>query len=360
MPKIRSCMDEIKEYVPGKEIEEIAMKYGLVPGDILKLGSNENQLGPSPRAVEAIKQHAGEVNIYPSSEAIELRHAIAEYVGSYPENIAIGNGSDGVLNTITRMFLEPRVETIISIPTFSYYEIVTKICDATPVFIQRTEEYEDDLDGILEKITDKTRAVFLCSPNNPSGNTTSREAVTEIAELTDALVIVDEAYAEFAGSSLVDLVEEYDNVIITRTFSKAFGLGGLRLGYGVMPEWIAKEYMKAREPFPVNRIAQIAGIAALQDREFLGMSIGNAKAGRGYLSNNIPFKVYPSEANFIMIDVSPYTATEVCERLLQMGIIIRDCTPMRGAGENLIRITVGTQEQNARVVKAFQVFAEES
>lgn len=355
---LRKQVVEIKEYVPGKSIEEIAQKYGLDPEKIIKLGSNENPLGPSRFAVKAIQEKAGKVHLYPPSDALDLRSALSEYTG-YPEkNIVVsGNGMDGILDTMMRLFMTPGAESVIPIPTFSYYEIATLANGGKPVFVKRDSDFEISHNDILAKVNSNTKMIFLCSPNNPSGNVISEEEVRKILDKTCAIVFIDEAYVEFAEVNLSGLVKEHENLIVGRTFSKAFGLAGMRLGYAIVPEWIAHDYMKVMTPFSVDVLSLAGGIAALSDSEYFKKSIETVKKGREQLTRGLEHlcRVYPSEANFIMIDVAPRSAAQVCESLLKMGIIVRDCTSFRGAGDSLIRISIGTQEQNKKVIAAIEM-----
>ncbi|VVB90790.1 Aromatic-amino-acid aminotransferase 2 [uncultured archaeon] len=354
---LRPTVKDIEAYVPGKSIEEIAGKYGLDPAGIIKLGSNENPLGPSPLADEAVREKAERVHLYPTSHASGLRSAISGFTGYPVDNIVVsGSGMDGIFDTMMRLFMSQGAETIIPIPTFSYYEISTLANGGKPVFVERAPDFNIDIEDILNKVNDSTKIIFLCSPNNPSGNVIPEEDVRKILESVDALVFIDEAYADFAGKSLNGLVREYDNLIIGHTFSKVFGLAGMRLGYALVPGWILKEYMKVMTPFSVDVLSLAAGIAALSDKEHLKRSIETVKNGRIQLIRGLGSlcKVYPSEANFILIDVSARTAKEVSESLLKKGIIVRDCTSFRGAGKSLIRISVGTEEQNSRVIEALR------
>ncbi|NJD53375.1 MAG: histidinol-phosphate transaminase [Candidatus Methanoperedens sp.] len=355
---VRLTVKDIKEYVPGKSIDEIAKKYGLDPDTIIKLGSNENPLGPSPLAVAAIKEKAQGVHLYPQADALELKKAIGDYTGYPASNIVVsGNGMDGIFDTMMRLFMSPGAESIIPIPTFSYYEISTLANGGKPVFVDRNPDFSISPEKVLGKINENTCLIFLCSPNNPSGNSIPEKDVRKILDSTGAIVFIDEAYVEFAGSSITGLVREYDNLIVGRTFSKAFGLAGMRMGYAIVPEWIARVYMKVMTPFSMDILSAAAGSAALGDREYLKKSIETVKNGRMQLSGALSLckcKVYPSDANFILVDVSPRSAEEVSESLLRKGIIIRDCTSFRGAGKSLIRISVGTQMQNERVIEAFR------
>lgn len=347
---LRESVHKTREYVPGKSIEEIAKKYNIDPENIIKLGSNENALGASPKAIKAIIENAKEIYRYPSADATELRDAISEYVKYPRDNIVVGVGMDGVLDTLMRLFVGIGEEAIIPTPTFSYYEFTVNVHGGTPIFIRRDENFNIDVDKLLNRVNKKTKFIFLCSPNNPSGNTMMEEDIRKIVESVNAIVLVDEAYVEFANKSIVHLVKEYENLVVTRTMSKLFGLAGFRVGYGILPDWMVSEYLRVTTPFSVNRLAVVAGVAALKDKEFIKKSIENAKIGREILKK-IPFKVFQSEANFVLVDVSPYTAKEVTESLLQKGIIVRDCTSFRDAGDSLIRITIGTPEQNERVIE---------
>jgi len=355
---VRNSVKEIKEYVPGKSIEEIALKYSLNPENIIKLGSNENPLGPSPIAVEAIREKAGKVHLYPPSDALELRIALSEYSGYPVNNIVVsGNGMDGILDTMMRLFMSPGAEMIIPVPTFSYYEIATLANGGKPVFLKRDIDFEISHREILARVNSNTKMIFLCSPNNPSGNVIREEEVRKILDKTCAIVFIDEAYVDFAETGLSGLVKEHENLIVGRTFSKAFGLAGMRLGYAIVPQWLSREYMKVMTPFSVDVLSLAGGMAALSDSKYIKKSILTVKNGRVQITSGLESlcRVYPSEANFIMIDVAPRTAAEVCEKLLRVGIIVRDCTSFRGAGDSLIRISVGTQVQNKKLIAAMQM-----
>lgn len=351
---IKESIKGIKEYVPGKSTEEIAAGYGIEGGNIIKLGSNENPLGPSPKAVEAVLKMADTISVYPSVDAAELKLALADYVGYPEENVVVGAGMDGVVDTLMRLFVEPGTNAIIPTPTFSYFEIAVRSAGGVPVYVKRLPDYSVDTDSVISAINDSTRFIYLVSPNNPSGNTVPKADVRKIVESTEALVFLDEAYVEFAEKSLSGLAAGYDNLIVGRTMSKAMGLAGLRVGYAVVPQWIAREYMKVTTPFAISRISVAAGLAALQDTDYRKKTIENVRTGRQFLSEELSdlCRVYPSGANFIMIDVSPKKSRYVTEALLEEGIIVRDCTSFRDAGESLIRITVGTPTQNIRLVDA--------
>jgi len=357
---IKKEIFDIAEYVPGKSIEEIVSAYGLDPASVIKLGSNENPLGPSPKAVQALVDTAPLANIYPSADAIELREALSKYTGFPISNlIASGPGMDGLLDGLCRLIIEKGDEVIVPTPTFSYYELPARACGGKPIFVRRNSDFSLDPEKILEAESSRTKIIFLCSPNNPSGNLIPEADLIKILENTRALVFVDEAYVEFADRNLAGLVRKYDNLVIGRTFSKAFGLAGLRLGYGIMPEWLVKEYIRAATPFSVSLPALKAGIAALSDTDHLKKSIEITRKGREYLKEKIPFKVYPSQANFVLVDVAPLKAKAVTENLMRKGIIVRSCDSFREAGDTFIRVTVGTPEQNEKVIRAFEAAKKE-
>jgi len=350
---VRDAIAEIEEYQPGK----------LIKGAI-KLSSNENPLGASPEAVRAILNAlaSGELNlsIYPWERNEEaLRAAIARYAAVTVESVVIGAGIDGVLDTLVKIFLGSGDEAIIPVPTFSLYESLVKIAAATPRYVPRSSDanYAISPDNLVAASNSKTRMIFLSSPNNPTGNCIAANEVRALAEsVPRAMVVLDEAYAEFADSSLVRLTSEYENVVVLRTLSKAFGLAGLRVGYAVLPEWVVGMYKKVSLPFTVNDVALIAALAALQDTEHLRRSVELVRSGRQYLRAELQglFTVYPSEANFVLVDVAPRTSSEVCSELEEKGITVRDCRSFRGAGNSLIRISVGTQEQNEKLVAALK------
>jgi len=348
---IRPALKELEEYKPGK----------LVKGSI-KLSSNENPLGPSPKVLteilDSIKEGELPLSVYPWERTEELlRERLAVYTGMEKENIVIGAGVDGVLDTLVKIFIADGDEAIIPVPTFSLYESLVKIAGGKPKYLTRESDFSISVKDLISAAGEKTRLIFIASPNNPTGNCISADEVREIAQsVPEAMVILDEAYAEFADSSLLKQVEDQDNVLVLRTFSKAFGLAGLRVGYAVVPKWLASIYKKVSMPFTVNSIALIAAMAALGDKEHLRRSVELVKHGRKYLTENLQLKVYPSQANFVLVDVAPANSYEVYEALLKDGLVVRNCASFRGAGDSLIRISVGTQQQNEQVVDAFKAF----
>jgi histidinol-phosphate aminotransferase len=341
--RLRPCLGQLRPYVAGKGFTEISRKFGLSPEDIVKLGSNENPYGPSPKVAEALKSISPER--YPEPE--DLLSGLSGYTNYPEEMIVIGAGMDGVMDTLTRLFLEPGDQTFIPTPTFSYYEILTTMAGGTPVFVPRGCEFE-----VTTEIPGSAKMAFLCSPNNPTGNVTSEDDVRAVVESTDAIVFLDEAYVEFADRSLLDLVKDYENLVVGRTMSKAFGLAGMRLGYAVAPEWIADQYRRAAPPFfGISCASVAAGVAALSDLDFMRFSVEKIRTERKRLQKEI--RSHPSQANFLFIETAEPSNLFV-EKFLRKGVIIRDCRSFRGAGEHHVRVTVGTPAENDRFLSTFR------
>ena len=340
---LRPCLNSLKPYVAGKGYIEISKKYGVPPEKIVKLGSNENPYGPSPKVLSALQGISPER--YPEPE--ELMEGLAGYTGHPEEMMVIGSGMDGVMDTLTRLFLEKGDRTLIYTPTFSYYEILTTLCGATPLFVTRGPRFEISTD-----IPKEVKMVFICSPNNPTGNLTREEDVKKVLESTEAIVFLDEAYVEFADRSLLGLVKKYDNLVVGRTMSKAFGLAGMRLGYAVTPEWIAEQYRRVAPPFfGVTCASVAAGVAALSDLDYMNGSVDRIRKERDRL--HIETGSHPSEGNFLYFETAE-PSDIVTEKFQQKGIIIRDCRSFRGAGDDHIRVTVGTPAENDLFLAAYR------
>jgi len=351
LPPVRECIKGLREYTPGKNVEEVVQKYGIPPEKVVKLASNENPLGPSPKAVEAIIKNANKVHVYPEMGGWRLREALSEYLDVPTERIIVGNGVDGVLEGLMKIFIEPKDNVIFPIPTFLGAELLAIASGGETKYVMRGENFEVKAESLFEVVDRRTKMIYICTPNNPTGNTIDERLARELAEETNALILFDEAYVEFAERSLIHLAEEYDNVVVTRTFSKAFGLAGLRCGYAVCSPEVRREYDKVIPPFDINRLAIEAAIAALEDREFLREIVSLVREGREYLIREIPFKTYPSQANFVFVDVSPLKSRFVTEELMKRGVIIRDCSTFTGAKDTHVRVTVGRMEDNRRVVE---------
>jgi len=351
-------LDEIRPYVPGKPIEEVKREYGLE--DVIKLASNENPLGPSPKALAALEKTLREVHLYPDGQGYYLRRAIADHLDVAPEQVIIGNGADGVIVQTCLAYLDDGDEVVVGRSSFPVYDIYTHVMRARLVKVP-LKDYRLDLKGMAEAITDRTKIVFVCNPNNPTGTiVTADEVEGFLAEVPErVLVVFDEAYYEFVESleypdTLRYVREGRRNVMVVRTFSKVYGLAGLRLGYGVAHLDVLAPLWRVKEPFAVNRLAQVAGIAALEDEEFVRRTVEVNREGRHYLYqafDRLGLFYVESHTNFVLVRIGP-EAREVAERLLRRGVIVRPCT-----GYDLpefLRITVGSPDQNARLIAALE------
>jgi len=352
-------LDAISPYVPGTPIEEVQRKYNL--DSVIKLASNENPLGPSPKAVAVVKEALADVNLYPDGASYALRRALAERLGVAVEQVIAANGADGIILQTCMAYLEEGDEVIVSRSSFPVYDIFTHAMRATLVKTPLTEDYRLDLEAMAEAIDDRTKLIFFCNPNNPTGTVvTASEVDAFMARVPDhVLVAFDEAYNELVDSdeypdTLKYVREKRGNVMVMRTFSKVYGLAGLRLGYAVAMPKVLDPLNRVRETFAVNRLAQVAGIAALEDDEFLEKSIAANHAGRLYLYGEferLGLQYIESHTNFILVEIGPQ-AKVIQQRLLERGVIVRPCT-----GYDLpdfLRITVGSPAQNARLIEALE------
>jgi histidinol-phosphate aminotransferase len=360
MADIRTVRPEVEAftpYVPGLSIDEIKERYGLAT--VIKLASNENPLGASPIVQRAIARSAANVFRYPQAGNPRLRKAIAERLHVAPGRIVAGNGSDEIIDLLVRVKARPGVDNIVAFtPCFSLYELQARLCGVELRRPPLAADFSLPLDALLEVTDERTALVFVTNPDNPSGRVTPASALTELARALppQALLVVDEAYVDFAEDpeavSLVPHIEELPNVVVLRTFSKAYGLAGLRLGYGVMPEWLAELLLRVRLPFSVNLMAEEAGLAALFDEVFHRATVGMVKRGRagvGAELERLGCEVVPSQANFLMFRPE-LPAGEVFEALLKRGIIIR---PLKSYGlPEYCRVSIGNDQENAAFVAA--------
>jgi histidinol-phosphate aminotransferase len=360
--KIKKEVKELDPYVPGRSIKEIAQKFGLKPEEIIKLGSNENPLGSSPRAVEAVNDDAKFMYQYPEADLKELTTTVASYSNVSPDQVIIGgDGADEILDVLGKTLIKPGDEFIVTIPSYMYYEFTFKVHGGVPVFAQwDMPENKVNVDSIMDSISLRTQIIFLCTPNNPTGGIIEREDIITVLEGTDCLVVVDEAYFEFSGENNVDLLDKYDNLFILRTFSKVLGLAGMRIGYGLgNPQFI--EYMKRVKPvFSLTRLSQIAANATLSDEEYIKRSIQVSIESRDYLYQQLSqisqVDVYESKANYLLVDIrkTGMKSGVIAEKLLKKGIIVRDCASFRGLDDYWIRVSVGTLEEDEQFIKVLK------
>lgn len=371
---VRPEIAALSAYVPGMSIAEIQEKYGL--SKVVKMASNENPLGVSPLVKEALGLHAGTAFRYPQGGNPRLVAALARTHGVSPDQVVVGNGSDEIIDMLIRMLLVPGKHSVVCFePCFSIYPIQAQVCGVEVRRHPLNPDFSFDLDALFALVDDDTRLVFVTTPDNPSGYCPPLAAMRRLAEQLErhfprCLLVVDEAYMDFAGISCGEaprfsLLASGDlpaNVAILRTFSKSYGLAGLRLGYGVLPAELAGFYWRARLPFSVNSLAEKAGLAVLRDSEFRRATLECIRSGRCRLTEGLRLlgcDVWPSEANFLMIRLPEgYDASSCFEHLLQCGIIIR---PLSSYGmPDKLRISIGTKEDNEAFLEALRSFLEKS
>lgn len=344
-------------YEAGRPIEHVAREFGLKPEDILKLASNENPLGTSPKALAAAQAALREAHLYPDAACYDLTHKAAEVWHLSPAQFVFGNGSNEVLEMLTRAFLLPGDEVVMGQYAFIIYRLLISVAGATRVDVPMRAHFAHDLDAMRKAVTARTKLIFLTNPNNPTGGANTREEVLAFARsLPDHVILcVDEAYAEFMDEApdLRALIAEGRPILCCRTFSKIYGCAGFRAGYGYGPEALIGLLQRARQPFNVNLIAQAAVLAAFDDVEFAEHSRRVNREGIALLTRRLTalgFKVPPTQANFVFFRVGPQ-AVEIGRYLQKHGVIVRTLVPY-GLAEYL-RVTVGTPEQNERFLEVF-------
>ena len=351
------------QYVPGRGAEEVARDLGMDPGDLITLSSNENPHGPSPEAVSAVRETAPALSVYPKAAHADLAEKLADRWELSPEQVWVSPGADGALDYLSRAMLEPGDRVLVPEPGFSYYAMSARYHhgDAATYRVSKADGFALTADAVLDDY-DGERIVYLTTPHNPTGAEFAREEVVDLAERvnSDTLVVVDEAYAEFSeAESAIDLLDEFDNVAVTRTFSKAYGLAGLRIGWAAVPKSWADAYARVNTPFAASELALRAALAALDDDEHLERTVESARRGREYMYEHLNARTWESGGNFVLADVgeafprrserSPESpAATVTEAAQRRGVIIRDCTSF--GLPTCVRITCGTREETERAV----------
>jgi histidinol-phosphate aminotransferase len=357
MPLVPPYIASLRPYEPGRSAGEVRRAYGLT--DVCKLASNENPLGPSPRALEAIQRHLGALHVYPNG-GLDLRRTLAEEFGLKLENVIAGSGSEGIMSNIIRTFLCDEDEVLTTDAAFIGFQVLARSRGVQ----YRTVPYRHwhyDLAALASAITENTKIVYLANPNNPTGTIFTRQEFDSFYAHVPprVLIILDEAYFEYAKDNPQypdSMHYRYDNVITLRTFSKVYGLAGIRIGYGFAHEELIANLLKVKLPFEPSTLAQAAGIGALADKEFLHRSLELNARGLRLLTDafrGLGLEVVPSEANFVML-VFPGAeqARQVSEALLREGVIVR---PLGAFGlPRCIRVSTGTDRDNARCIEAME------
>ena len=355
-----SHVSAIAPYQPGKPIEELAREYGLDPSGIVKLASNENPLGMPASAQAAIAQAVAGLGRYPDAAGFELKAALSARYGVPQDWLTLGNGSNDILEIVALALLEPGVSVVYSRHAFVVYRLATLARGARHIMVP-TRDLGHDLDAMLDAIAPDTRLVYIANPNNPTGSFLSREAIEAFLAAvagrhgTRVTVVLDEAYNEYLEPELrfdsVALVRRYPNLLVSRTFSKAYGLAGLRVGFAVAQPAITDLLNRVRQPFNVNSLAQVAAIAALKDTEFLERSFQVNRDGKAQLQtafDRLGLTYVPSYANFVLVKVGD--AARINLELLKRGVIVR---PVAGDGlPEWLRVSIGLPEENARFIDA--------
>ena len=346
-------------YVPGRSIEEVQEEFGAKRW--VKLASNENLLGPSSRAMEAIRRELPQIYLYPEAPCTVLRQALAKKFAIPEGKIVISNGADNLILMIANAFVDEGDEVVMADPTFSVYTNVTQIMGGKPIKV-RLKDFTHDLDTMLKKVNRRTKLIFVCNPNNPTGTIVSQKSFNHFLSALPkrVIVVMDEAYGDFAEDPFypngVDYVKAEKQVIVLRTFSKVYGLAGLRIGFALGRKDLVDCLYQVRDPFPVHRLAQVAAKAALNDRDHVVNSIQLVHEGRRYLYKELDkmgLLYVPSQANFVFIDFGR-DAEGVFQALLKEGIIIR--TDRTWGYPTFARITVGRMKDNRRFIRALKKY----
>lgn len=347
--------------MPGRPIEAVQRELGL--RSVIKLASNENALGPSPKALAAVQRTLAQAHRYPDGGGYALKARLARHLRLRPENIILGNGSDEILVLALRAFVDPGDEVMVAVPTFLLYEIAATACGARVVRVP-LRGYRHDLTAMRRSVTARTRLIFIANPDNPTGTyVTRKEAAAFLKGLPRRVVVCfDEAYYEFVEArdypQTIPLIRG-GRVLVTRSFSKAYGLAGLRVGYGLGASSLLQWLERVREPFNVNLLAQAGALAALDDTAYLARSRALLRAGRAYLTNalrRLGVRWVPGVANFLLLETGPRSAS-LAAALLRRGVIVREMSAW-GLGRH-IRVTIGTMPENRRFIRALRACREE-
>jgi histidinol-phosphate aminotransferase len=353
--ELRNFVRNIRPYKPGKPIEEVVRELGITD-EVIKLASNENPLGPSPRAVHAMVQKISETNLYPDDNCFYLKKKMSEKFGMPTDNIIVGSGSVELIELIFKAYVNPGDEIIMSDPSFIMYRIACQIFGGNRIAIP-LDNYSHNIDAITRAINHKTKIVVIDNPINPTGTIIQRDAFHTLIERAPehVILVIDEAYREYITNDCYpdtfSYLSGHSNLIVLHTFSKIYGLAGLRVGYGFSSTDIISALMKVRLPFNVNLIAQIAAAAALDDDEFVKKSVNNNEAGKQFLYRElkrIGLEYTPTYGNFILTHFSQ-EAQNIFLHAQKMGIITR--TVLEYGLPNSLRITIGTPQQNKRLIE---------
>ncbi len=347
-PAIRPYLDG-PGYVYAERPEAIAAHYGF--DRIARLGSNENPFGPSPAALEAATAALANAHRYPDESMSALRAALRERYGEYA--YVVGNGMDGIIETLLRVFCEAGDRVVVSTPTFSFYGIAARGQGARVVTVPRGPGFGVDLEAFADACRG-AKLAFLCTPNNPTGTATPVEDVRAIAESCgDCLLFLDNAYVDFSDRDYRPVLDACENLAIGRTFSKLYGLAGFRVGYAQVPEWLLPAYARAATPFyGIASVSAAAAVGALGDEAHTERTRAHVVAWRERIARECPFPCAPSEANFLMVDVAPHSSDDAVAALAREGVLVRSCRSFPDLADHYLRVSVGTDWENERFLAA--------
>ncbi len=325
----------------------------------IRLDKGELPYPPSRHVIEAIASAARTLNRYPDILGGELRGALAKYTKAKPEQIIIGNGSDDLIELIVKTFVQPGEEVLLPVPTFFVYCHSTELINARPVFVQRTADFGLDMEALLQKVRPQTKVLFIANPNNPTANLVARETIIQILDRLDCIVVVDECYYEICQETVADLVDKYPHLIVLRSFSKSFGLAGLRVGYAIANEVIVDYLYRAAQLFPVSKLALVGAIAALEEISYVEANLAQIRRERGKLAKalqQLGFIVYPSATNFLFVRTEPLgiTSKDLVAALQGKNIFVADFGGKPGLDEYYFRTAVGTRTENQRLLNGLQ------
>ena len=363
----RKDVKRLEPCVHGGEVWEIAEETGLSVEDLVDFSSSINPLGPSPRALEAIKNSFDKITLYPDSNSTALREALACHFGNINKNnVIVGNGSTELIYLFAQVFLKRGDVALVAAPSFGEYANAIVKSGGKSKHLKLTHDFQIELNAFLEEM-EGLRAVFLCNPNNPTSmlipDNTLREIIEKALE-EEVVVLLDEDFIEFVEDekrhSLVNRISKYPNVFVLRTFTKFYGLTGLRVGYGIADEETIDVFSKAKMPWNVNILAQAAARAAMADEEHSRRTIELMKEEKKFLSNELSridgFHVFPADTNFILVDVrkTGFRASQLREKMIRHGLLVRDCSSFIGLDTFYVRVAVRTRKENERLLDAFR------
>lgn len=341
---VRDCYKE-EGYVFATDAMETAKASGWK--DIALVASNENPTPPSPEALRRAAEALKHANRYPDVQRGTFIGELRRLHGDY--RFVAGVGMDGIIETVIRTIIDPKDRVAISTPTFSFYGIAVRGQGGEVVNVPRRTDFSVDPDEFIRKCNG-AKLAFLCSPNNPTGNAVPLDDIREILEGFDGLLFLDNAYVEFCNIDYRPLMNRYSNLVIGRTMSKAYSLAGLRVGYAFVPSWLIPFYARAETPFALNSISLAAAESALSDQQHVLNYVAQVDRWRRRYIQEVKFKVHPSDANFVLVDVAPYTAAEVVDSLARRGVVVRSCASFPGLGDHYIRVSIGADWECERFI----------